>query len=117
MSAVASNHDELCVAYATLLLADSEVEVTAANINAVVKASGNTVEAYWPTLFARHVGSLDVNALITSVSSAAPAAAAPAAGGAAAAAAPAADAGKGGKKKEPEPEPEEDGDMGFGLFD
>ena len=79
-------------------------------MNKVIKASGNTVEAYWPALFAKALQSANVGELLQNVVSAGPAAAGPvaAAGGAAAVeeAAPA----KEEKKEEPE-----DVDMG-GLF-
>ena len=46
-------HDELCCAYAALLLHDGELEVTGDRLAKVIKASGNDVEPYWPTLFAK----------------------------------------------------------------
>jgi ribosomal protein L12E/L44/L45/RPP1/RPP2 len=45
-------HDELCVSYASLVLFDGEAEITSEAITAVIEASGNEVEPYWPTLFA-----------------------------------------------------------------
>lgn len=45
-------HDELCVSYASLILFDGEAEITADSINAIIHASGNEVEPYWPSLFA-----------------------------------------------------------------
>ncbi|CAM9837839.1 unnamed protein product [Chrysoparadoxa australica] len=43
---------ELAVSLAALLCEDGEVEITADNLNSVLKASGNTIPAYWTTLFA-----------------------------------------------------------------
>merc|ERR1712014_94402 len=101
--------DELVCTYAALLLHDSKLEITGEKLNKVIKASGNTVEPYWPGLFAKALEGQDINSLLSNVGSAGPAAggAAPA-GGAAAEEAP-----KEEKKKEEEPE--EDVDMG-GLF-
>ena len=103
-----TERDELCCTYAALLLHDGELEITADKLSKVIKASGNSVESYWPGLFAKALAGQDVAKLLANVGSAGPAAAgAPAAGGDA----PAAEA----KKEEKEEEPEEDVDMG-GLF-
>ena len=77
-------------------------------LSKVIKDSGNTVEAYWPGLFAKALRGQDITALLSNVGSAA--AAGPAAG-AGAADAGAADAPKEEEKKKEE-EPEEDVDMG-----
>ena len=78
-------------------------------MSAVIKASGNEVEPYWPMLFAKALKGQDVGALLSNIGSAGPAAggaaAGPAAGGAAA----------GEEKKEEKKEEPEDVDMG-GLF-
>lgn len=76
-------------------------------MSAVIKASGNEVEPYWPMLFAKALKGQDVGALLSNIGSAGPAA-----GGAVAAGgdAPAAEEKKEEKKEEPE-----DVDMG-GLF-
>ena len=99
-------HDELCCSYAALMLHDDGLEITAEKLSAVIKASGNEVEPYWPMLFAKALKGADVGALLSNIGSAAPA------GGPAAAAgdAPAAEEKKEEKKEEPE-----DVDMG-GLF-
>uniref|UniRef100_A0A7S2TBF2 60S acidic ribosomal protein P1 n=1 Tax=Prorocentrum micans TaxID=2945 RepID=A0A7S2TBF2_PROMC len=57
-------HDEACVTYAALLLADAGAEINADKLAEVVKASGNEVEAYWPTLFAGIISKTDINELI-----------------------------------------------------
>ena len=76
-------------------------------MSAVIKASGNEVEPYWPMLFAKALKGQDVGALLSNIGSAGPAA-----GGAVAAGgdAPAAEEKKEEKKEEPE-----DVDMA-GLF-
>jgi ribosomal protein L12E/L44/L45/RPP1/RPP2 len=110
MAAVASSqldqatHDQLCCTYAALILHDDGQEVTAAKINTLIDSSHNSVEKYWPILFARTLGGRDIHGLIfaTSGGSAAPAATA---GTPAQAAAPK-DAPKKEEKK-PVEEPEE----------
>lgn len=71
----------------------------------MIKASGNTVEGYWPGLFAKALVGQDITKLLANVGTAA---AAPAAGAGAAAAGGAAAA----EEKPKEEEPEEDVDMG-----
>ena len=75
-------HDELCVSYATLVLFDGEAEITSDAISTVIKASGNEVEPYWPSLFAGLLGK--GNKIIDLISSGGPAGSAAVAGGAAA---------------------------------
>merc|ERR1719183_3182463 len=80
-------HDELCCSYAALMLHDDGLEITAEKLGAVIKASGNTVEPYWPMLFAKALKSANVGELLTQVATAGPAAG-PAAAAAAAEAEP-----------------------------
>ena len=101
-----SEHDELCCAYAALLLHDGEIEITGDKLAKVIKASGNEVEAYWPTLFAKALKGQNIEDLISNIGSAAPVAAT-------AVAAPV--AAKAVEKKEEKKEEEADVDMG-GLF-
>ena len=77
-------------------------------MNAVIKASGNEVEPYWPMLFAKALKGADVGELLSNIGSAAGPAAGPAAAGAAGAAAVE-------EVKEEKKEEVEDVDMG-GLF-
>merc|ERR1712151_536404 len=102
-----AEHDELCCSYAALMLHDDGLEITSEKLSAVIKASGNTVEPYWPMLFAKALKSANVGDLLTQVASAGPAAGPAAAAGGAAAAEEA--------PKEEKKEAEEDVDMG-GLF-
>ena len=74
-------------------------------MNAVIKASGNDVEPYWPMLFAKALKGADVGELLSNIGSAAGPAAGPAAAGAAAVE----------EVKEEKKEEVEDVDMG-GLF-
>ena len=76
-------------------------------MNKVIKASGNSVEAYWPTLFAKALNTTNIGELLQNVISAGPAVGpVAAAGGAEAEAEP---------EKEEKKEEVEDVDMG-GLF-
>ena len=50
-----ADKDQLVVSLAALLLNDAKVEVSAENINTVVSSSGNTVPAYYPTLFSTYI--------------------------------------------------------------
>jgi large subunit ribosomal protein LP1 len=92
--------DEAVCTLAALLLHDAGAEINADKLNEVITASGNSVEKYWPGMFAGLVSKVDVPALIT-------ASTAPSAGGSGggAAAAPAAAAKT--EKKEEKPKKEE----------
>jgi ribosomal protein L12E/L44/L45/RPP1/RPP2 len=59
-----SNHDELCVSYAALMLHDGGVEINEENLLKLITASGNEVEAYWPMLFSQLLQKQDINELI-----------------------------------------------------
>ncbi|OQR98783.1 hypothetical protein ACHHYP_07873 [Achlya hypogyna] len=108
MALTKEQHDELCVAYASMILFDGEAEITSESLSNVIAASGNEVEPYWPMLFANLL-SKD-GKMLELITSGGPssAAAAPAAAGAAAPAAAAAD------KKEEKKE-EEEADLGGGM--
>ena len=45
--------DEVVCTYAALILQDTETEVTGDALAKVIKASGCSVEAYWPALYAK----------------------------------------------------------------
>jgi ribosomal protein L12E/L44/L45/RPP1/RPP2 len=47
--------DQLVVSLAALLLHDCGAEMSADNLSSVVNASGNSVAAYFPTLFATYI--------------------------------------------------------------
>ena len=74
-------------------------------MNAVIKASGNEVEPYWPMLFAKALKGANVGELLSNIGSAAPAAGPAAAAGEAVVE----------EKVEEKKEEVEDVDMG-GLF-
>jgi len=104
--------DELACTYASLILRDDEIEITAENIQKLVKQAGISVEAYWPSLFSRLLTGKDVGALLCSGGGGGGGGGGAAAGGGGEAA-----AGGGGDagKKEAEPEEEEE-EMDFDLF-
>ena len=103
--------DELLCTYASLILHDEKLEISAENISKVLAAAGAKVETYWPSLFARAVASAKIGDLLQAVGTPG-AAAAPAA-----AASPSAKAADKAAPKEEKKEEEEDADMGFSLFD
>ncbi|GAV73253.1 Ribosomal_60s domain-containing protein [Cephalotus follicularis] len=110
-------NSEIACTYATLILHDDGISVTAEKIAALVKAANVTVESYWPSLFAKLAENRNIEDLILNAGSggvAAPAAmaAAPAAAAGTVAAAPSVE----DKKEEPK-EDSDDEDLGFGLFD
>merc|ERR1712066_818317 len=105
---------ELACVYASLILADDDVAVTAEKIATILKAANVSVEPFWPGLFAK-CQSVNIKDLVSNVGSGV--GAAPAAGGGAAAPAAAAAEEAPKEEKKEEPEEESDDDMGFGLFD
>lgn len=102
---------EASVSYAALILADADLEITSANLLAITKAAGASVESIWTETYAKALEGKNLKELLFSLAAAAPSAggAAPAAGSASAAAA---------VEEEAEAEAESsDDDMGMGLFD
>merc|ERR1711959_102936 len=79
-----ADHDELCCSYAALLLHDEGLEITAEKLDAVIKATGNTVDSHWTGLFAKALSEANIGDMLESCSKAGPAVG-PAAGGGAAA--------------------------------
>jgi large subunit ribosomal protein LP1 len=56
---------EIACVYAALILHDEGLEISAENISKILKASNVTVEAYWPTLFAKLCKGKDMGAMLT----------------------------------------------------
>merc|ERR1711883_47193 len=80
------NMSEQACTYAALILQDEGLEISADNLQKLIKAAGVSVEPFWPGLFAQALSSCNVAELITNIGSgvgAAPAAGGAAAGGAA----------------------------------
>merc|ERR1739844_393899 len=94
---------ELACVYASLILADDDVAVTAEKISTILKAANVTVEPFWPGLFSKCLESVAIKDLISNVGSGV---------GAAPAAAAAAEEAPKEEKKVSEAE-ESDDDMGF----
>ena len=65
MSISKAEHDELCCVYAGLLLHDEGMEITADKIQKIIKASGNTVDDYYPEFFAKYLASADIKSMLT----------------------------------------------------
>ncbi|KAJ1854002.1 hypothetical protein GGH12_000368 [Coemansia sp. RSA 1822] len=101
---------EKAIVYATLILADDNVEITADKLEAITKAAGLNIESIYFNLFAKAFEGKDVNELLLNVGSAS---AAPAAGAVAASG----DAPAAAEEKKEESDEESDEDMGMGLFD
>jgi ribosomal protein L12E/L44/L45/RPP1/RPP2 len=55
LDATGPARDQFVLGLAALVCADSNVDVSADNLNAVVNASGNKVAAYWAPLYATYV--------------------------------------------------------------
>ncbi|KAF5451886.1 hypothetical protein F2P56_026947, partial [Juglans regia] len=115
LSAATMSSSELACTYASLILHDDGIPITAEKIATLVKAAGVSVESYWPSLFAKLAEKRNIEDLILNAG-AAGGGAAPVAVSAPAGAAPAAAPAVEEKKEEPKEESEDD-DMGFSLFD
>ncbi|MCL7042737.1 hypothetical protein MKW94_009103 [Papaver nudicaule] len=112
-----SSSGEIACTYATMILHDDGIPITADKIQTLVKIANVQCESYWPSLFAklaqtRNVDDLIINAVATGGGAAAVAVSAPAGGGAAATEAPAAEE----KKEEKEESDDENMDI-FSIFD
>ncbi|KAK4758936.1 hypothetical protein SAY87_020237 [Trapa incisa] len=104
---------EVACTYATMILHDDGIPITAEKIAILVKSSNVSVESYWPSLFAKLAEKRNIDDLIMNVGgSAAPVAAAGGAAAAAAAAPPPA-----AEEKKEELKEESDDDMCLSLFD
>ena len=57
-------HDEACAVYAALILHDSGAEISSDKMSEIVKASGNTIDAYWCPMFAGLLAKADISELI-----------------------------------------------------
>jgi len=99
----------MCCTFSALVLFDEGSEVSADRLNKLIKASGNSVEAYWPQLFAKALQGRNLNDLLVG------GAPAPQQSTTTASNAPAETKKEEVKKKE-EPKKEEEVDLGGGLF-
>ncbi|KAJ3003454.1 hypothetical protein HKX48_001753 [Thoreauomyces humboldtii] len=104
---------EAACVYASLILHDDGVEITAEKINSLISAAGiSDVEPIWASLFAKALAGKNISDFLFNVGSAGPAT-----GGAPAAAGGAAPAEKPKEEVKEAEKEESDDDMGFGLFD
>ena len=65
MSISKAEHDELCCVYAGLLLFDEGMDITADKLQKIIKASGNTVDDYYPEFFAKYLAKTDIKSMLT----------------------------------------------------
>ena len=107
-----SDNVETALAYAALVLADAEVEISSEKLVTLVEAANIPIEGIWADIFAKALEGQNLKDLLVNFSSSAAPAAAGAVGGAAGAA-----AGEAAEEAEEEAKEESDDDMGFGLFD
>merc|ERR1712083_317249 len=103
----AATKDQMACTFAALLLHDEGTELTAANLNKVFKATGNTVAAYWPMLFCNALAGRSVGEFLAVSGGSAPAQVADSGN-----AGPAKAEAKKEEKKEEVEEEEEDMDIG-----
>merc|ERR1712189_79083 len=64
---MAQNISEKACVYASIILADDQIEITADKISALLSAANVEVESYWPGLFAKAVNGIDVKAIVGNV--------------------------------------------------
>eukprot|EP00446_Apocalathium_sp_SHHI-4_P090159 CAMPEP_0177456602 /NCGR_PEP_ID=MMETSP0369-20130122/12529_1 /TAXON_ID=447022 ORGANISM="Scrippsiella hangoei-like, Strain SHHI-4" /NCGR_SAMPLE_ID=MMETSP0369 /ASSEMBLY_ACC=CAM_ASM_000364 /LENGTH=121 /DNA_ID=CAMNT_0018929553 /DNA_START=82 /DNA_END=447 /DNA_ORIENTATION=+ len=106
--------DELFCAYAAMILQDSELEISEDKLNTLIKAAGGSIDAFFPTLFAKMCQGKDIESMLKfGGGGGGGGGGAPAAGGAAPA------AGGGGAAKEEKKavvEEEEEEEQDFDLF-
>lgn len=102
---------EAIASYATLILADADIEISADKILALAKSANAELQPVWADVFAKATEGRDLKEILFAFGASGPAAAAgaPAGGDAAAPAA--------AEEEAPKEESESDGDMGMGLFD
>ncbi|GMM32224.1 ribosomal protein P1A [Martiniozyma asiatica (nom. inval.)] len=103
---------ESALSYAAIILADSELEVSAENLIKLTTTAEIEIDGIWGQIYAKALEGKDLPALLANFN----VSAAPAAAGASAGAAGAADEAA-AEEKEEEAKEESDDDMGFGLFD
>merc|ERR1711928_82710 len=60
---------ELACVYASLILADDDVAVTAEKISTILKAANVSVEPFWPGLFSKCLESVNIKDLVSNVGS------------------------------------------------
>eukprot|EP00420_Gonyaulax_spinifera_P037420 CAMPEP_0197886262 /NCGR_PEP_ID=MMETSP1439-20131203/15933_1 /TAXON_ID=66791 /ORGANISM="Gonyaulax spinifera, Strain CCMP409" /LENGTH=111 /DNA_ID=CAMNT_0043506029 /DNA_START=61 /DNA_END=393 /DNA_ORIENTATION=+ len=56
--------DELFCAYAAMILKDSELDISEESLNTLIKASGGSVESFFPALFAKICKGKDLDGML-----------------------------------------------------
>jgi len=82
--------EEAAITYASLILHDDNIPITAEKLNTVLKAAGVHVAPFWPSFFAKALANRNIDDLILNVGGAAPAPSASAPAAAVSSAAPSA---------------------------
>eukprot|EP00933_Yihiella_yeosuensis_P031531 TRINITY_DN250_c3_g2_i1.p2 TRINITY_DN250_c3_g2~~TRINITY_DN250_c3_g2_i1.p2 ORF type:complete len:119 (+),score=61.76 TRINITY_DN250_c3_g2_i1:101-457(+) len=103
--------DELFCAYAAMILKDSELEITEESLNTLIKASGGSIDSFFPALFAKMCKGKDLGDFLKFGGGGGPAAA-----GGGGAAGGDAGAGAAAAEKKAVVEEEEEEEMDFDLF-
>eukprot|EP00927_Polykrikos_kofoidii_P064759 TRINITY_DN6031_c0_g1_i1.p2 TRINITY_DN6031_c0_g1~~TRINITY_DN6031_c0_g1_i1.p2 ORF type:complete len:121 (-),score=43.24 TRINITY_DN6031_c0_g1_i1:255-617(-) len=109
----AAEKDELLCAYASMILKDSDLDITEDSINALIKASGCKIEPFFPSLFAKLCKGKDIDSMLKFGGGGGGQSAGGGGGGGGGGGSAAPEAAKEEKKVEEE---EEEEDMEFDLF-
>lgn len=104
---------ESALSYAALILADSDVEITADKLITLTDAAQVSVEGIWADIFTRALNGQNLKDLLVSFSAGSATTGSVGVSGAASGEAGA----EAEEEKEEEAKEESDDDMGFGLFD
>lgn len=103
---------ESALSYAALILADSEIAISAEKLNTLVAAAGVEVESIWADLFSKALNGKDLKDYFFNIQAGSGSGAA-----ASGAAATSGSADVAAEEVVEEAKEESDDDMGFGLFD
>eukprot|EP00409_Alexandrium_fundyense_P003389 CAMPEP_0185902064 /NCGR_PEP_ID=MMETSP0196C-20130402/1361_1 /TAXON_ID=2932 /ORGANISM="Alexandrium fundyense, Strain CCMP1719" /LENGTH=79 /DNA_ID=CAMNT_0028620837 /DNA_START=89 /DNA_END=324 /DNA_ORIENTATION=+ len=57
--------EELFCAYATMILKDSDLDISEDNLNTLIKAAGGSVDSFFTSLFAKIVKGKDLDSMLT----------------------------------------------------
>ncbi|KAG0680072.1 hypothetical protein C6P40_003737 [Pichia californica] len=104
---------ETALAYAAIILADSELEVSSENLTKLVQGANIEFDGIWSQIFANALEGKDLQSLLFNFNVSSSGAAGAVAGGSSTGAADEAAA----EEEVEEAKEESDDDMGFGLFD
>lgn len=71
-SATTTNKAEVANAFAALILADADVDITAEKLQKLLKAANIDVEPIWATIFAKAIEHKNIKDILTTISTSAP---------------------------------------------